>query len=108
MLFYIVAGCVMDVLGLMMLTLPIFIPVVDAIGYDLVLFGVLTTLTFEMALITPPIGMNVFILKGIARDIPMATMFRGIWPFWGAMVVLLAALLMLPQIALFLPYAMAR
>ena len=108
MMFYIVGGCVMDVLGLMMLTLPIFIPVINTIGYDLILFGVLTTLTSEMALITPPIGMNVFILKGIAGNVPMYTIFRGIWPFLGAMVVLLAALLVFPQIALFLPYAMAN
>lgn len=105
LLFYILGGCVMDVLGLMMLTLPIFIPVIKAIGYDVVLFGVLTTVTSEMALITPPIGMNVFVLKTIATDMSLSTIFRGIWPFFFMMILFLAILLMFPQITLFLPYS---
>ncbi|MFC1534520.1 TRAP transporter large permease [Thermodesulfobacteriota bacterium] len=108
MIFYILGGCVMDVLGLMMLTLPIFIPIVKAVGYDLVMFGVLTTVTTEMALITPPIGMNVFILSAVAKDIPIYTIFRGIIPFLIAMLIFLAILLLFPQIALFLPSIMIQ
>jgi C4-dicarboxylate transporter DctM subunit len=108
MIFYILGGCVMDVLGLMMLTLPIFIPTVKAVGYDLIMFGVLTTVTSEMALITPPIGMNVFILNAVAKDVPMYTIFRGIVPFLIGMLIFLAILLAFPQIALFLPSLMVK
>jgi TRAP-type C4-dicarboxylate transport system permease large subunit len=104
--FYIIGGCLMDVLGLMMLTLPIFIPTIKAIGYDLILFGVLTTVTGEMALITPPIGMNVFILKAVASDIPIYTIFRGIMPFLIVMLIFLAILLIFPQFTLYLPSIM--
>jgi tripartite ATP-independent transporter DctM subunit len=108
MFFYLMGGCVMDVLGLMMLTLPIFIPIAKAIGYDLIMFGVLTTVTGEIALITPPIGMNVFILNAVAKDIPLYTIFRGIIPFLIAMLIFLAILLAFPQIALYLPSVMIQ
>jgi len=76
------------------------------VGYYLILFGVLTTGTTEMALITPPIGMNVFILNAVAKDVPIYTIFRGIIPFLIAMLIFLAVLLAFPQIALFLPSVM--
>jgi TRAP-type C4-dicarboxylate transport system permease large subunit len=98
----------MDVLGLMMLTLPIFIPIAKAVGYDLILFGVLTTVTVELALITPPIGMNVFILNAVAKGVPIYTIFRGIIPFVVAILIFLAILLAFPQITLYLPSVMIQ
>jgi tripartite ATP-independent transporter DctM subunit len=106
--FYLIGGCLMDVLGLMLLTLPIFIPIINGVGIDLILFGVLSTITVEMALITPPIGMNVFILAGMARDIPMYTIFRGILPFLVCMIVCMVLIIVFPQIALFLPETMIK
>lgn len=108
MFFYLIGGCLMDVLGLMLLTLPIFIPIMNSVGIDLILFGVLTTIMTEMALITPPIGMNVFVLSGMAEDIPMYTIFRGILPFLIAMIIGLALIIAFPQIALFLPNTMLK
>jgi C4-dicarboxylate transporter DctM subunit len=108
LILYVVGGCVMDVLGLMMLTLPIFIPIAKAVGYDLILFGVLTTVTVELALITPPIGMNVFILNAVAKGVPIYTIFRGIIPFVVAILIFLAILLAFPQITLYLPSIMIQ
>jgi len=108
MFFYLIGGCLMDTLGLMLLTLPIFIPIVNSLGIDLILFGVLTTIMTEMALITPPIGMNVFVLGGMAGDIPLYTIFKGIVPFLIAMIIGLALIIAFPQIALFLPNTMIK
>jgi C4-dicarboxylate transporter DctM subunit len=105
---YVMGGCVMDVLGLMMLTLPIFIPIAKAVGYDLILFGVLTTVTVELALITPPIGMNVFILNAVTKDVPLYTIFRGAIPFIIAILIFLIILLTFPQITLYLPSVMIQ
>jgi C4-dicarboxylate transporter DctM subunit len=108
MMFYLIGGCLMDMFGLMMLTLPIFIPIIKTIGYDLIMFGVLTTVTIEIAFITPPVGMNVFVLNAVAKDVPLYTIFRGIVPFLWGMLIFLALLLTFPQITLFLPSTMIR
>ncbi len=108
MMFYLIGGCLMDVFGLMMLTLPIFIPIIKTIGYDLIMFGVLTTVTIEIAFITPPVGINVFVLNAVAKDVPLYTIFRGIVPFLWGMLIFLALLLTFPQITLFLPSTMIR
>ena len=108
MLFYLVSGCLIDVLGLMLLTLPIFIPIMKTLGIDLILFGVLTTVAVEMAQITPPIGINVFILHGMAPEIPMYDVFRGIVPFLLCMMLCVALIIAFPNIALFLPSTMIR
>ncbi|MBN1189202.1 MAG: TRAP transporter large permease [Dehalococcoidales bacterium] len=106
MLFYLVGGCLMDSLGLMLLTLPIFIPIMVSLHIDLVLFGLLTVLQIEMAEITPPIGINVFILRGMANHIPINNIFVGIAPFLACILILLALIVAFPQIALFLPGTM--
>jgi C4-dicarboxylate transporter DctM subunit len=108
MMFYLIGGCLMDMFGLMMLTLPIFIPIIKTIGYDLIMFGILTTVTIEIAFITPPVGMNVFVLNAVAKDVPLYTIFRGIVPFLWGMLIFLALLLTFPQITLFLPSTMIR
>jgi tripartite ATP-independent transporter DctM subunit len=74
----------------------------------IILFGIIITLVMEMSLITPPVGINVFIISGVARDVPMYTIFRGIFPFWVAMVVCIILLVLFPQVALFLPGTMTH
>ncbi|MBN1227303.1 MAG: TRAP transporter large permease [Deltaproteobacteria bacterium] len=108
MFFWLIGGCIMDVLGLMMLTLPIFIPIVDKLGINLIWFGILQVIMVEAAEITPPIGVNVFMLSGMAKHIPMSTIFRGIFPFLISLLLCLILLLLFPQIALFLPETMMK
>lgn len=103
---YILLGCLMDGLASMILTLPIVYPLVMELGFDPIWFGVMITVLMEMSLITPPVGMNVFVISGVARDVPMYTIFLGILPFFLAMVVCLILLIIFPQIALYLPATM--
>lgn len=107
-LVYIILGCLMDGLAIMVLTLPIVFPLVMDLGFDPIWFGVVMTVLLEMGLITPPVGMNVFVISGIARNVPMYTIFRGIWPFFAAMLICLLLLIAFPQIALYLPATMAN
>ncbi|MBN2557392.1 MAG: TRAP transporter large permease [Clostridia bacterium] len=104
LLIYFVLGCIIDALALILLTIPIFFPVaVTVLGYDPIWFGVVIVLVVAMGVITPPVGMNVFIIKGVAGDIPTETIFKGIWPFLVALFVCLGILLAFPQIVTFLP-----
>jgi TRAP-type C4-dicarboxylate transport system permease large subunit len=100
---YLILGCLMDTLSMIVLTLPVIFPVVMALGFDPIWFGVLMTLLAEAALITPPVGMNVFVVAGISEGVPMETVFRGIFPFFSAMIICLVILVLFPQISLFLP-----
>jgi C4-dicarboxylate transporter DctM subunit len=93
-------------MAMMLLTMPIFFPVILAIGIDPIWFGVVVVIVSEMGLITPPVGMNVYVIKGVAEDVPLHTVFRGILPFLIPMVVCTAILMAFPQIALFLPGTM--
>ena len=90
----------------MVLAVPIVFPIVVQLGFDPVWFGIIITLTMEMSLITPPVGVNVFVLHGVARDISMNTMFRGVIPFWGAMLACIIILIVFPEIVTFLPNSM--
>ena len=103
LILYVILGCIMEVFSAMLITMPILFPLVTSLGYDPIWFGVITVIMLEMGLITPPVGMNVFVIAGMARDVPMYTIFRGIWPFVFAMVVCVVLLIVFPQIALFLP-----
>ena len=78
-------------------------PIISGLGFDPIWFGVICVIVIEMGLITPPVGINVYVVKGVATDVPMATIFRGVLPFWIAMAVCLALLVLFPEIALFLP-----
>ena len=98
-----VLGCVMGTLPLVFITVPIFAPVVESLGYDLVWFGVIMVVVSEIGLITPPVGMNVFIMKGVADDVPLTTIFKGIMPFLLADVARLITLIAFPALTLFLP-----
>ncbi len=99
-------GTFMDGLAILVLTLPVLHPVLTGYGFDMIWFGVLMVIVLEMGLISPPVGLNVFVVKSIAPDVRMNTIFRGIWPFWFAMLALVALLLVFPKIALLLPGTM--
>lgn len=100
---YIALGCVMDCIAIMILTIPILFPVIEALKFDPIWFGVLMVIVLEIGLITPPVGLNVFVIKGTAPEVPMSTIFRGIWPFMIAALVALAVLVKWPIIATFIP-----
>ncbi|MPZ56958.1 MAG: TRAP transporter large permease subunit [Rhizobiales bacterium] len=108
MLLYIFLGMFLEGFSILVLTLPIVIPIVQALGYDLIWFGVLMVIVLEMGLISPPVGINVFVVKGLVPDVPLSKVFAGIFPFWFAMVVALIMLIAFPQIALFLPNSMIK
>jgi C4-dicarboxylate transporter, DctM subunit len=105
---YFLLGCLLDSLAMILLTIPIVFPIVSALGYDPVWFGIIIVIVVELGLITPPIGMNVFVIKGMAKDVPLEAIFRGVTPFIVAQSILLLALIAFPQIALWLPSTMSR
>lgn len=99
---YIILGMFMDIMPCIILTIPILFPVVKALGFDPIWYGVIMVLIIEMGLITPPVGMNVFILSGVS-DIPVSTIYRGVWPFVAAELICIILITIFPQVALFLP-----
>jgi C4-dicarboxylate transporter DctM subunit len=105
LLLYLVLGSIMDTIAMMLFTVPIFLPIILSYGFDPIWFGVIATLMAEIGLITPPVGINVFVIKGVA-DVPMYTIFRGVTVFLIAMLFLLTLLIIFPQLSLFLPTAM--
>jgi tripartite ATP-independent transporter DctM subunit len=106
MILYVFLGMFLEGFSILVLTLPIVIPIVDALGYDLIWFGVLMVIVLEMGLISPPVGINVFVVKGLVPHVPLTQVFAGIMPFWIAMVVALILLILFPQIALLIPQRM--
>ena len=106
LLVYLVLGCFLEGFAMLVLTLPIFFPVVLELGIDPIWFGVLVVLTLEMGLISPPVGINVFIVKSVAPNVSLTDIFRGVAPFWLAMLVTLIILIAFPQLSLFLPNTM--
>ena len=92
--------------AILVLALPLVQPIMESNGFDMVWFGVLMVIVLEMGLISPPVGINVFVVKGIAPDVAMNDIFRGIWPFWLAMLLAILIIIALPQTALFLPSTM--
>ena len=105
-LMYIILGTFLDELSMILLTLPIFYPVVTRLGFDPIWFGVVVVLVVEMGMISPPVGMTMFIVKGIAQDIPMKTIYKGVLPVVIAVLVMMALLISFPKLALFLPRLM--
>jgi len=104
--FYIILGCFLDSIAMIMLTVPIFFPIITAMNFSPVWFGILVVRVVEMGLITPPIGINVFVIKGIAEDVSMQTIFKGIIPFLIADVIHIALLVAIPSLSLLLPSMM--
>jgi len=103
LLTYVALGTFLEGLAMLVLTLPIVFPLIQELGMGLIWFGVIIVIVLEMGLISPPVGVNVFIVKGIAPHVPMTTIFAGIWPFWFAMGICLAILVAFPVIATQLP-----
>src|SRR5208282_5657653 len=102
MLMYLVLGCLMDAMAMIILTVPIVFPVIQALGFDPVWFGVIIVMTVELGLIHPPVGMNVFVIK----DVSFSTIFYGVLPFVATDIIRLAILIAFPMIALYLPSRM--
>lgn len=102
-LVYLFLGCFLDVAAMTVLTIPIFFPLVVSLGFNPVWFGIIFVRIAEMAMITPPIGMNVYVIAGVAPDVPMQTIFKGIMPFLLADLCHVALLVLVPALVLFLP-----
>ncbi|MGE0312561.1 MAG: TRAP transporter large permease [Lautropia sp.] len=102
-LVYIVLGCAMESLSMMLLTVPIFFPLVQSLGFDPVWFGILIVCVIEVSLITPPVGMNVFVLSSVLPDVPTGRIWKGVMPFIAADIVRIAVLIAIPAITLWLP-----
>ncbi|PMR69697.1 TRAP transporter large permease [Halomonas heilongjiangensis] len=100
---YVLLGCVFESMSMLLLTVPVFFPVVAGLGYDLVWFGILVVIVIEISLITPPVGMNVFVLRAVLPDVSTGTIFRGVTPFWVAGTARALLVLVFPGIVLFLP-----
>jgi len=105
---YIILGMFLEGFAILVLTVPIVLPIVLAMNFDPIWFGIFMVIILEMGLISPPVGINVFVVKGIAEDVPMYRIFAGILPFWVAMIVCVGILIAFPQIALILPNTMYR
>ena len=103
LLVYLVLGCVFESMSMMLLTVPIFFPLVTSLGFDPIWFGIIVVVVIEISLITPPVGLNVFVLKGVVGDVSTATIFKGVTPFWIVDIIRLALLVLIPSIALYLP-----
>ena len=103
LVFYIILGCVLDSVAIILVTVPVFLPVVMSFGYDTVWYGILMVVVVEVGLITPPVGLNIFVIQAQLPDVALGTVFKGILPFLVANAILIALLLLFPQIALWLP-----
>ena len=106
LLIYVILGCVFESLSMLLLTVPIFFPLVTGLGFDPVWFGIIVVVVTEISLITPPVGLNVFVLKGVVGDVTTGTIFRGVTPFWIVDIIRLALLVLVPSLVLFLPNSM--
>ena len=105
---YLALGTFMEDFSMLILTLPVVMPLLKTLGVDLIWFGIIAVLVIQMGILSPPVGLNVFIVKGIVPHVPLNTIYRGIWPFWCAMGLLIALLVMFPWMALMLPNALLR
>jgi tripartite ATP-independent transporter DctM subunit len=103
MVMYLVLGCIMDAMAMIILTIPIGFPVIKALGFDPIWFGVIIVMTVELGLIHPPVGMNVFVIKSVIKDVKLSTVFYGVMPFVLTDILRLAILIAFPIIALWLP-----
>ncbi|MDH6166861.1 C4-dicarboxylate transporter DctM subunit [Variovorax boronicumulans] len=106
MVMYLVLGCLMDAMAMIILTVPIIFPVIVHLGFDPIWFGVIIVMTVELGLIHPPVGMNVFVIKSVVKDVSFTTIFKGVLPFIVTDIVRLVILIAFPVIALWLPTRM--
>ena len=103
LLVYVLLGTIIEGLAIIFLTVPIFVPIIDAMGFDLIWFGVLMIMLIEISLITPPIGLNVFVMKSMLPEVPLFDIFKGIGPFFLGDIIRLVIVALVPEIVLFLP-----
>jgi len=103
---YFILGMFMDAIGMLMLTLPVVFPAIVALGYDPIWFGIIIVKLVEICLLTPPVGLNCFVVNGVRPDIPLDQIFRGVWPFVAADMAVIALFIAFPDIVTFLPNAM--
>jgi len=106
LLMFVALGTFLDGFAMLVLTVPLVQPILESLGVDMIWFGIMIVITLEMGLISPPVGLNIFVVKGVAPDVPVHTMFRGIIPFWLAMGIALILIALMPSLATFLPNAM--
>lgn len=106
LILYLFLGMIIEGLSLMVITLPIVFPVITSLGFDPIWFGVIMVLVLEMGLISPPVGVNCFVVSSVAPGVPLSDIFKGIMPFWAAMIICILILIAIPDIALLLPNAM--
>jgi C4-dicarboxylate transporter, DctM subunit len=100
---YVILGTAMEELSMILLTVPLFFPVVTGLGYDPIWFGIIVVIVVQIGLISPPVGMNIFVVKNLIRHLSIGTVFRGVWPFTIAQVILLAIVVAFPELSLYLP-----
>jgi tripartite ATP-independent transporter DctM subunit len=105
---YVLLGCFLDAISMMVLTMPVIFPVIKTLGFDPIWFGVVCVIMMEAGLITPPVGLNVYTLAGVVKEVPMETIFRGSIPFVFAMIGVVILITVFPGIALYLPSMMGR
>ena len=105
---YLFLGCFLDAISMMVLTMPVIYPVILALGFNPIWFGVIAVLMMEAGLITPPMGLNIFTVAGVAKDVPIETIFRGVAPFLLSIFAIVILITIFPKIALFLPNMMLR
>ena len=106
MIIYLIMGCLTDSLAMVILGIPFFFPIIKALDFSPILFGLLTVRAIEIGQITPPVGINVYIIKGMVPDVPIEKIFRGVTPFIMMDFISLPRLIAIPQISLFLPTLM--
>jgi len=101
---FIMMGCVMDPLGILIITLPVLFPIITKLGFDPIWFGIIVTINSEIGMITPPVGFNLFVLKGVVpKEVSLGDIIRGAFPFVGILILGLLTLMLFPQLALWLP-----
>ncbi|ALO38616.1 TRAP transporter large permease [Alcaligenes faecalis] len=103
---YLVLGCFLETMSMVMLTVPIFYPIVASLGFDLVWFGIIVVVAAEISLITPPLGLNIFMIKNVMPDVPLGTIIRGVTPFVMMDILRLLLLVFVPWIVLVVPNSM--
>ncbi len=106
--FFLIGGCFVDALALILLTVPILLPVVVGLGYDPIWFGVIIVLVTQIGVISPPVGVNVYVVSGMERDIPLESVFKGAMPFLATLILATIILATFPQLSLFLPNLMGK
>lgn len=103
MVIFLILGCLMDSLPLVLLTVPIFLPIITQLGFDPIWYGVLMVLASDQGVMTPPVGLNVFVVAGMVKDVPMSTIFKGTIPFVAAIFICIIIVIAFPELSLWLP-----